>query len=66
MSDDSHGVDQIAFGYGEMLEFMERTGITTLHQLYLSLDGEAPDWRFPVTRVRGVPLQEVKKAPFWS
>lgn len=66
MSDDSHGVDQVAFGYSEVLEFMERTGMTTLHHLYLSTDGEAADGRFPLTRTRAVSLEEVKKTPFWS
>ena len=30
MSDDSHGVDQIGYGFEEVLEFAEELGIETL------------------------------------
>jgi histidinol-phosphatase (PHP family) len=66
MSDDSHGIDQVGFGYRGVLEFLDLTGIRTLHHLYLSTEGEAPDSRFPLTRIRSVPVNEVKKASFLS
>lgn len=68
MSDDSHGVEQVGFGYRQVLEFMGRVGITVLHYLTLDVSGEGPipDSRFPSTRIRSVTVEEVKRASYWA
>ncbi|KAH8690863.1 Polymerase/histidinol phosphatase-like protein [Talaromyces proteolyticus] len=66
LSDDSHGIDQVGFGYREVLDFIDRTGITAIHYLELTQDGDAPDTRFPSTKVCSLSVEEVKnKASFW-
>jgi histidinol-phosphatase (PHP family) len=65
MSDDSHGVDQVGYGYRQVLEFIDRTGITTLHYLDVSEGEDVPDSRFPETTIRSVSVQKIKQAPFW-
>jgi histidinol-phosphatase (PHP family) len=67
LSDDSHGVPQVGFGYEKVLDFMEQTGISTLHYLELSTTGtaEGQDSRFPHTHIQSIPVAELKKSPFW-
>lgn len=65
MSDDSHGVQQVGFGYRQVLDFVDRAGITVLHYLDLSEEGPAPDSRFPLTRIRSLSVEELKKKTFW-
>ncbi|KLJ08558.1 histidinol-phosphatase (PHP family) [Blastomyces silverae] len=70
MSDDSHGIDQVAFNYHRVLEFVEQVGISTLH--YLEHCGELPsssdsfDRRFPHTRLNSISLADLKQLAFWS
>lgn len=66
MSDDSHGIEQVGFGYPQVLDFLDRVGITVIHYLDLSEEGMAPDSRFPSTRIRSLPVEELKKKSFWS
>lgn len=66
MSDDSHGVEQVGYGYRQVLGFVDRVGITTLHYLDISKEDKVPDSRFPKTRVRSVSVQEMSKAAFWQ
>lgn len=66
LSDDSHGIDQVGYGYREVLEFVDRTGITTLHYLDISKGEDVPDSRFPETTIQSVSVHEVMKmAGFW-
>jgi len=68
LSDDSHGVDQVASNYHLVLNFMEFVGISTLHYLELSTDSgvsEVLDDRFPWIQIRSISLSEVKQLPFW-
>lgn len=65
MSDDSHGIQQVGFGYAQVLDFVDRTGITVLHYLDLSEEGLAPDSRFPLTIIRSLSVEELKKKSFW-
>jgi len=68
LSDDSHGVDQVASNYHLVLNFMEFVGIPTLHYLELSTDSgvsEVLDDRFPWIQIRSISLSEVKQLPFW-
>lgn len=69
LSDDSHGVDQISLNFHKVLEFLESTGILTLHYLRLAESSEqspAPDARFPRTRVGAMSIDDVKQLAFWK
>jgi histidinol-phosphatase (PHP family) len=69
LSDDSHGIDQVASNYHLVLNFMESVGISTLHYLELSTDpdvSEVLDDRFPWLEIRSMSLSEVKQLPFWQ
>ncbi|KAJ5225452.1 Histidinol-phosphatase [Penicillium chermesinum] len=69
LSDDSHGVDQISLNFHRVLEFLDSTGISTLHYLRLAEPSEkspAPDSRFPQTRIAIISLDEVKQMAFWK
>ncbi len=69
MSDDSHGLDQVGLNYHRVLEFIDKTGITTLFHLDLRAEGEtepAVDSRFPHTLIKSVSVDEVKKMSFWK
>ncbi|KAL2012881.1 hypothetical protein VTN00DRAFT_406 [Thermoascus crustaceus] len=67
LSDDSHGVDQVGLNFHRVLDFLGTAGISTLHYLELS-DTDIPDAvdsRFPRTRIMSIPVDELKKLPFW-
>ncbi|PGH34661.1 histidinol-phosphatase (PHP family) [[Emmonsia] crescens] len=70
LSDDSHGVDQVALNYHRVLEFVEQAGISTLHNLEycsdLSSSSSSFDQRFPHTRLNSVNLADLKQLAFWS
>lgn len=68
LSDDSHGVDQVALNFRPVLDFVDRTGISTLHYLQLeaSVTSPVPDPRFPKTRIVEISVEDVKKMAFWS
>ncbi|PGH06813.1 hypothetical protein AJ79_06456 [Helicocarpus griseus UAMH5409] len=68
LSDDSHGVDQVALNYHRVLEFIERVGMTTLHYLEYCPDLSSSnfDQRFPRTRVNSVSLADFKQLAFWQ
>ncbi|EEH38687.1 histidinol-phosphatase [Paracoccidioides lutzii Pb01] len=70
LSDDSHGVDQVALNYHRVLDFIEEVGITTLYSLEYCSDGLPPsssfDPRFPRTRLNSVDLANLKQLEFWS
>jgi len=70
LSDDSHGVPQVGLNYHRVLDFIDQTGISTLHFLDLSTTTgetlESTDSRFPKTQIRSIPVAELKKLPFWT
>ena len=68
LSDDSHGVDQVALNFRPMLAFLDRAGISTLHYLQLeaSVSSPVPDARFPKTQIVGISVEDVRKMAFWS
>ncbi|OJD12752.1 hypothetical protein AJ78_06691 [Emergomyces pasteurianus Ep9510] len=70
LSDDSHGVDQVAFNYHRVVEFIEQVGIPCLHNLEycggLSSSGSNFDQRFPHTRLNSTSLADLKQMAFWS
>jgi histidinol-phosphatase (PHP family) len=69
LSDDSHGVDQVALNFPRVLEFLGRAGISELHYLQLgnpSVTSIVPDARFPLTQVASISVEELGKMEFWS
>lgn len=69
LSDDSHGVDQVALNFHRVFEFLGRAGISTLHYLQLgapSVTSIVPDARFPLTQVASISVEELGKMEFWS
>jgi histidinol-phosphatase (PHP family) len=66
MSDDSHGIEQVGFGYRQVLDFVAQTGITVLHYLDLSDEGTPFDSRFPSTRIRSVSVEELEQKAFYQ
>lgn len=66
MSDDSHGIEQVGFGYQQVLDFVTQTGITDIHYLDLSEEGAAFDTRFPSTRIRSVSFEQLKQKAFYQ
>lgn len=64
LSDDSHGISQVAYGYHEALEFLKDCGVETLHFLkHTDGEHEVIDSRFPGLEIRQVKLQEVGFSP---
>jgi len=72
LSDDSHGIDQVAHSYDRVLQFLEKTGIQTLtyltHREHGSTgDGNAStDERFPTLKFVQVDLGFLKEEKFWG
>lgn len=64
LSDDSHGVDQVATNYARVLPFLEQTGITHLfamQQTPTRFEGEKPRFEFVQHE-----LKTVKSMQFWK
>lgn len=68
MSDDSHGIDQVALNFRPVFDFLDRAGVKTLHYLQLeaSVSSPAPDARFPKTQIVEISVEDVRKMEFWS
>lgn len=68
LSDDSHGVEQVALNFRPVLDFLDRAGISTLHYLQLeeSVSSPVPDARFPKTQIVEISVEDVRKLAFWS
>jgi histidinol-phosphatase (PHP family) len=68
LSDDSHGVDQVALNYHSALDFLGQAGIEKLHYLEHSdepLTGSIFP-RFPNTDIKSIDLTDLKQHRFWS
>ena len=70
LSDDSHGIDQVAACYDQVLTFLERVGIETLtsvkHCERSTQEGKvSADDRFPTLLFEQVDVKEIKKHEFW-
>jgi len=67
LSDDSHGVEQVALNYQQCIPYLERNGISRIHFLESSRGGldEPLDSRFPFTRLRSLTIAELGALPFW-
>jgi histidinol-phosphatase (PHP family) len=68
LSDDSHGVDQVALNFHRVLEFLSRADISTLHYLQLepTVGSNVPDARFPCTQIAEISVEDLGKMAFWS
>lgn len=69
LSDDSHGVEQISLNFHRVLQFLDTTGIETVHYLRLAETealASAPDARFPHTEIAEISVAELRKLEFWS
>jgi histidinol-phosphatase (PHP family) len=67
LSDDSHGVEQVALNYHQCIPYLERNHITRIYFLERS-EGklEKPfDSRFPFLKLHSLNLPEFRKLPFW-
>ena len=64
LSDDSHGVDQVGLDYQQVLRFISKVGITTLH--FLQRKGDTVDERFPKVSVQSASLSDLKTHPAWA
>ncbi|KIW32791.1 uncharacterized protein PV07_04312 [Cladophialophora immunda] len=70
LSDDSHGVDQIAHSYSHVLDFLQKVGISSV--TFLShrepSDGHSPihDLRFQTLRQEQMGLKKLREHRFWS
>lgn len=69
LSDDSHGVEQISLNFKRVLDFLDSTGISTVHYLQVADNEEsasAPDARFPRTEIASISVEELKGLEFWT
>lgn len=67
LSDDSHGVDQLASNYGRALSFLDEIGVTSIIVLRHSATAVGGhDHRFPTLRLDRIELSQVRKLPFCS
>lgn len=66
MSDDSHGIEQVGYGYKDVLAFLKEARIDELYYLqHVDTPEEIFDDRFPNTVRRRVSMTEVERHPFW-
>lgn len=67
LSDDSHGMDQVALNYGQCLPFLRRVGISSLTFFQHSEESRSSvDARFPSLRSEQMSLADVEEHMFWK
>lgn len=68
LSDDSHGVEQVALNYDRCIPYLERNHISRVHFLQpLRQRFDNPlDPRFPNVGLQFLALDELKTLPFWQ
>lgn len=67
LSDDSHGMDQVALNYGHCLSYLRRVGISSLTFFQHSAEsGNHPDTRFSSLRSDQISLLELEQHMFWK
>jgi histidinol-phosphatase (PHP family) len=64
MSDDSHGIDQIATNYTRLLDFIQKVGIKEIH--YADSDASSKDSRFPNAGFSSIAVDDLVQLPFWT
>jgi len=67
LSDDSHGVEQVALNYHQLLPFLQHTGIKELHFLNHTQENSSKVARkeFPQCMVGAISLEELNNHEFW-
>lgn len=62
LSDDSHGVEQVALNYNKILPFLQRVGISSLSFLRRGdgISATSPDNRFPFLSTGHVDVAELQ------
>ena len=67
LSDDSHGVKQVALNYHQCIPYLARNHITHIHFLEASQEKcDKPfDSRFPSTRLQSLTIHDLSNMPFW-
>jgi histidinol-phosphatase (PHP family) len=67
LSDDSHGIDQVALNYSQSLPVLRRVGISSLTVFQHSAkSGNHPDTRFPTLRSEQISLVDIEEHIFWK
>ena len=68
LSDDSHGVEQVATNYHRLLPFLKLVGIKILHFLGHAADRSAPphDQRFPSLVIGSIEIEELRHHSVWT
>ncbi|KIW66619.1 hypothetical protein PV04_05936 [Phialophora macrospora] len=70
LSDDSHGIDQVAHSYGQVLQFLDKMGIRSVTFLkHCACDGkpdsrESADERFPTLQDECIDVERLKENKF--
>ena len=64
MSDDSHGIDQIATNYARLLAFIQEAGIEKIY--YADSAGVRKDSRFPNAGFSSIAVTDLAQLPFWA
>ena len=64
LSDDSHGVEQVAWGYDKILDFMHKVGVNRL--TVFERGSPTFDGRFPGMTTREVLVSDLECHPSWS
>ena len=64
LSDDSHGIDQIGFGYDQVLSFAQQVGISTLTMF--EKGGATKDARFHRIATKEIGIQEVTTTNYFA
>jgi histidinol-phosphatase (PHP family) len=62
-------VDQISLNFQRVVDFLDSTGISTVHYLRVAeteAQASAPDARFPRTEIGSISVEELKKLDFWQ
>ena len=68
LSDDSHGVGQVALNYDQCIPYLERNHVAHIYFLQPShqkLD-EPFDSRYPYLGLQSLALEELRALPFWQ
>lgn len=63
MSDDSHGIDQVATNYGRLLEYIQKVGIREI--CYVDKEAAPKDSRL-AAGFSSITVADLGQLPFWT
>lgn len=63
MSDDSHGIDQVATNYPRLLQYIQKVGISDIS--YVDKEAAPRDARFSAG-VSSIPVKKLLQLSFWT